>query len=62
MRVKDNNKVGTIDTRIDTWIKRHEFLIERWRKLLTDVKSTDPVGFVTFSVILRELFDFAQAS
>ncbi len=62
MRVKDNGKTSSISARIDTWIKRHEFLIERWRKLLTDVKSTDPVGFVTFSVILRELFDFAQAS
>jgi len=52
----------TIEERIDMWINRYQFLMERWQKLLADVKASDVVGFVTYSVVLRELFDFAQAS
>ncbi|MBX3708901.1 MAG: NAD-glutamate dehydrogenase [Gammaproteobacteria bacterium] len=55
-------KNKNIDERIDIWINRYQFLIERWQKLLADIKSSDVVGFVTYSVVLRELFDFAQAA
>lgn len=60
MKIKDNGK--SIEDRIDIWINRYQFLIDRWQKLLSDVKSSDVVGFVTYSVVLRELFDFAQAA
>jgi glutamate dehydrogenase len=56
--VKDKN----INERINIWINRYQFLMERWQKLLGDIKSSDAVGFVTYSVVLRELFDFAQAA
>lgn len=52
----------TIETKIDKWMGRNHFLIERWQKLLADVKASDMVDFVTYSVVLRELFDFAQAT
>jgi glutamate dehydrogenase len=55
-------KDKTIEQRIDIWISRYQFLIERWQKLLADIKSSDIVGFVTYSVVLRELFDFSQAA
>lgn len=55
---KDKN----IEERIDIWTNRYQFIMERWHKLLTDIKSSDIVGFVTYSVVLRELFDFAQAA
>ncbi|MBV9576228.1 MAG: NAD-glutamate dehydrogenase, partial [Gammaproteobacteria bacterium] len=55
---KDKN----IETRIDVWMNRYQFFIDRWQKLLADVKSSDVAGFVTYSVVLRELLDFAQAS
>lgn len=61
MKSKDV-KAKVIDERIDVWINRHSFLMERWNKLLGDIKSSDAVGFVAYSVVLRELFDFAQAS
>jgi len=48
--------------RIELWINRYQFLMDRWQKLIGDIKSSDTVGFVTYSVVLRELFDFAQAS
>jgi len=61
MKSKDL-KDKSIEERIDSWINRYQFLMERWHKLLTDIKSTDVVGFVSYSVVLRELFDFAQAA
>jgi len=51
-----------MEERVDYWINKHLFLVERWQKLLSDVKSSDMAGFVTYSVVLRELFDFAQAA
>lgn len=50
------------EERIDIWINRHQFFMERWQKLLADIKSSDMVGFVAYSVVLRELFDFTQAA
>ena len=53
-----------IEERINIWINRYQFLIERWQKLLGEIKSSDMVnvGFITYSVVLRELFDFVQAA
>ncbi len=51
-----------IQERINIWINRHQFLSERWQKLMGDIKSSDMGGFVTYSVVLRELFDFVQAA
>lgn len=61
MKAKDI-KSKSIEDRINIWINRHQFLMDRWQKLLADIKSSDTVGFVTYSVVLRELFDFAQAA
>lgn len=55
-------KGATIEDKIEHWVLRCQFLLDRWQKLLADIKSSDIVGFVTYSVVLRELFDFAQAS
>ena len=55
-------KHKSIEERIEIWISRYQFLMERWQKLLADIKSSDISGFVTYSVVLRELFDFTQAA
>lgn len=61
MKLKDKKDKSTEEL-IDIWMKRNELLLERWYKLLTDIKSSDTIGFVTYSVVLRELFDFVQAA
>jgi glutamate dehydrogenase len=55
------NAEKTIEERIKSWLKQHKFIVVRWENLLAEMKSSNNVGFVTFSVVLRELFDFAQA-
>jgi glutamate dehydrogenase len=51
----------TTEEWIDAWMNQHRRLIERWENLIGEIKSSSSVGFVMYSVILRELFDFAQA-
>lgn len=61
MKIKDG-KEKTIDERIDMWVNKHHFLLDRWQKLLAETHGGDIFGFVTYSVVLRELFDFASAA
>lgn len=51
----------SIEDKITIWLQQHKFLIERWLNLLADMKASTVVDFVTYSVVLRELTDFAQA-
>lgn len=51
----------TLDEMIDTWLGENKLLIERWQNLFADIKSSTNVGFVSFSVVLRELSDFVEA-
>lgn len=52
----------SIEERINIWFNRHQFLLERWQKLIADMRITEPTSFVAYSVVLRELFDFVAAS
>lgn len=52
----------SVEERIEAWLNQNRSLIERWQNLLGEIKSNSNVHFVTYSVVLRELFDFALAS
>jgi glutamate dehydrogenase len=52
----------SVEERINFWISRSTFLIDRWQKLIADIKESDSVDFVTHSVVLKELSDFAQVA
>ncbi|HVY53452.1 MAG TPA: NAD-glutamate dehydrogenase, partial [Gammaproteobacteria bacterium] len=56
-KVKDKS----IKHRIEVWMNEHAALINRWQNLLAEIKSSTNINFVTFSVVMRELMDFAQA-
>ncbi|MCD6038876.1 MAG: gdhB 1 [Gammaproteobacteria bacterium] len=51
----------SIEERIDSWLSHHHYWTNRWESLLAEIKSSAAISFVTYSVALRELFDFAQA-
>ena len=55
-------KEKSIEERVNIWMKQYSFFMERWQSLLAEIKSSEAIGFVTYSVVLRELFDFAQAA
>lgn len=50
------------DTRINQWLKDYKVLIQRWRYLLTDIRSNSNVTFIMFFVAIRELLDLTQTS
>jgi glutamate dehydrogenase len=54
-------KETSIEKRIELWLADNQLLITRWQNLVADIKSSNNAGFVMYSVVLRELFDFAQA-
>lgn len=59
MTQNKDTKIKSIEERIEWWVNRYEFLVNRWQKLIGDLRSSENVEFVTYAVILRELFDFA---
>ena len=56
-----NGKEVALKERIESWVDSYKFLLIRWQKLMADIHASETVGFVTYSVVLRELFDFAHA-
>jgi glutamate dehydrogenase len=56
---KANGK--SIEERIHVWLDQKALLLTRWQNLISEIKSSTAVSFITYSVLLRELFDFAQA-
>ena len=54
-------KNSSIVERIESWAQENRLLTDRWQNLLAEIKSSINPGFVTYSVVLRELYDFAQA-
>jgi glutamate dehydrogenase len=54
-------KNDSVDKSIDRWMKSHELLVERWSKMLVDMRASSGVGYPLFSVANRELLDLAQA-
>jgi glutamate dehydrogenase len=45
---------------VAAWMEENDTMMQRWHSLLAEIKSSSNIGFVTYSVILRELFDFAH--
>ncbi len=52
---------SAIHDRVENWIQQNTYFLKRLKNLLDDIKLNPNVTFVTYSVVLRELFDFAKA-
>jgi len=46
----------------DIWSKTHAALIERWHKILADLRSTPVLNYTMFFVAIRELLDLTQTT
>ena len=53
--VRSCGKVCAADEVINSWITEHDALLERWRLMLAEFKTTKSHEFAKFSVALREL-------
>ena len=44
------------------WSEHHAHLIERWRRILTDLRSASVLNYTMFFVAIRELLDLTQTT
>lgn len=49
-----------VEAQIDTWISLNKVLIERWKHMVTDLRSIAKREFTMYSVALRELTELAN--
>lgn len=54
-----DTKKKNLTERIDEWFDKHHTSIERWNRLLSDLRSTERKEFTVFAVAVRELADLA---
>ena len=60
LKLKDDTQ--TIEQRVDSWMKQHSDLVDRWKAMLTEFKASEDAEFSMYSVALRELLDLAQST
>ena len=60
LKLKDKSQ--TIEERVDSWMKQHSDLVDRWKQMLTEFKASEDAEFSMYSVALRELLDLAQST
>lgn len=44
------------------WAENHSTLIERWRHILADLRSSQSLNYTMFFVAIRELLDLTQTT
>ena len=49
-----------INQQIDDWMLMNDSVIVRWGIILSDLKTSDNVGLIMYSVALRELNEFIK--
>lgn len=47
---------------IDLWEQDHEYLIKRWKMMLTKLQASDTADYAMYSFALRELLDLVDAT
>lgn len=60
--LKLQSKAKGVDNKIQQWTDRHITLIERWQKMLIDLRSSGNLNYTKLTVAVRELMDLTQAS
>lgn len=53
---------GDVEAQIDAWMARHKIMIERWKKIIADLKTLTKREFIMYSVAIRELTELANLS
>lgn len=57
-----DSKNKDLQSRFETWGENHIALIDRWRFILTDLKSSTVLNYTMFFVAIRELLDLTQTT
>lgn len=60
--VKKKEIKGDMDAVIAAWLEENTVLVERWLKMLNEIKAANEPEFSMYSVAIRELLDLSQAT
>lgn len=52
----------TLDELVDEWLERNQILVERWLKMMSEIRAVGEPEFSMYSVAIRELLDLSQAT
>lgn len=52
----------SVDDVIDKWCDENRWLLQRWKTVLSELKSAKKQEYAMYTVALRELFDLAKSS
>ena len=55
-------KPDDVPASVDSWLQRHEPMIDRWKSMLAELKGVREPEYAMFSDALRELLDLAQST
>lgn len=59
--MKHHGDSADIHENIECWTQQHETLVARWRKMFTELRSSNNCSFVIFAVAIRGLLDLTQS-
>ena len=51
-----------LQARLESWGQMHVTLIDRWRFILADLRSSSALNYTMFFVAIRELLDLTQTT
>ena len=51
-----------LDGRVQLWLEQREYQVERWRRMLVELRSASSVDYAMYAVAGRELQDLALES
>jgi len=57
-----DSKNKDVQARLESWGEMHSMLVERWRFILNDLKSSTVLNYTMFFVAIRELLDLTQTT
>ncbi len=51
-----------LDALVDTWLERNHILVDRWLRMMSEIRAAGEPEFSMYSVAIRELLDLSQAT
>jgi glutamate dehydrogenase len=55
-------KKGSLDETVESWLADNKVLIQRWLRMMNEIRAVSEPEFSMYSVAIRELLDLSQAT
>lgn len=52
----------SLDTTVDEWLDHNSILVDRWLRIMNEIRAVNEPEFSMYSVAIRELLDLSQAT